>query len=76
MKKTITLGYADNPTVTIIKGHVTATEFNKAYRAEGWHGDWVRKEDLLHEYRKKLKHSWKLVGCDIKGAVPVTAMYW
>lgn len=77
MKKTITLGTADNPVVSILRGHVTAKEFNKAFRAEGWKGgDWIHKEDLRFEYRKKLKTRWKLVEKGTKGAVPVTASYW
>jgi hypothetical protein len=76
MNKTITLGYQDNPIVSICMGHVTATEFNAAFKAEGWSSDWIRKETLKYEYRKKLKRSWKRVDKNTKGAIKVTASYW
>lgn len=79
---TITLGYADSPTVSLCPGHVTANQFTKAHKAEGWSGfDEVDGSDLSHEFWIKQKRGWKKStkeGKDSLGrkAVPVTAMYW
>jgi len=77
MKKTLTLGYRDNPTITILRGHVTATVFNKAYAAEGWRGGgWVHRSNLRHEFWKRLKRSWKKTVEGKPGAIAVTVMDW
>ena len=79
--KTITLGYADNPCVSICKGHVTAKQFTKAHKAEGWVGDDVNEADLTREFWIKQKRGWKRSvkgGKDSRGrkAQPVTVMEW
>ena len=77
MKKTLTLGFNDNPTVSLCLGHVTATEFNKAFFAEGWRGGgWIHKSELRHEYWKKLKRSWRKSTISDKHAVAVTVSDW
>lgn len=81
--KTITIVAKDeNPIVTLCKGHVTATIFNKAFRAEGWaKGDWIHKNQLRHEYWRKSKKCkgqwyWDMSKKQVKGTVPVTVMDW
>jgi len=75
--KTTTLWYdRDNPSVSIMPGHVTVKEFNKAYRAEGWHGDDMVRSDIHKEYWRPLKKTWKRSDETDKKAKPVSAMYW
>jgi hypothetical protein len=77
--KTITLcDKQDNPTYSLCRGHVTATVFNKAHRAEGWKGDWVHKNMLTHEYWKPGKpgKAWKQSKEPKKGFRKFTAMGW
>lgn len=47
--ETLTLGHDDEPTLTIMLGHVKADAFNKAYKKEGWteEGEWLD-SDLTH----------------------------
>ena len=77
-QKSITLGYdADNPSVTIVPGHVGPVAFTQAYKAEGWNGfGRIRKEEIFHVYLKKLKRTYKKVDKEAKGAKPYTALYW
>ena len=82
MKKTITLtetltNKSGNPFVSICRGHVTATDYNRAFKAEGWDGDWIHKENITHEYWRKNKDgSWKKSTKDDPKAVKVTVSYW
>ena len=78
MKKneTLTIGYTDNPTHTLAKGHVDPKTFNKLYAAEGWEADPVDADDLKYEYWVPLKRSWKKAHPGKKGAVAVTVLYW
>lgn len=76
-KKTTTLWYdRDNPSVSILPGHVTTRDFNKAYKAEGWNGDWVHKDNLSFEYWRPLTKTWKRSTKEDKKAKPVTVMGW
>lgn len=75
--KTITLWAGDQPHVTIHKGHIGAVVFNKAHKAEGWHGDWVFRDNLNHEFWKPIKNGgWRKSKQTDPKAKPVTAMYW
>lgn len=79
-KKTITLGFQDNPTVTLLRGHVGSREFNRAHKEE-WDGDSVRNDDLSHEFWIEQKRGWKKSSegtKDSKGrkAQPVTVLHW
>jgi len=80
--KTITLGYADNPTVSLCPGHVTAKQFTRAHKAEGWSGfDAIDEADLTREFWVKQKRGWKRSvegGKDSRGrkAQAVTVMHW
>jgi hypothetical protein len=75
--KTITLGHADNPTVTICNGHVTANVFRKAAEAEGWKGGLeVTRRELRHEYWIRLKRSWKKSEQSNYRAQAVTVTDW
>lgn len=77
MKKTITLcDRSGNPIITILRGHVTATEYNKAFKAEGWSSDWIYRENLRHEYWIKLKRAWKKSDQKNKSSVQVTVSDW
>ncbi len=79
VKKTITVGanIDDNPSVTICRGHVNATEFNQAWKNEGWKGnDWIHKSELKHEYWTETDGFWKRCLHEVKGAEKVTVMYW
>ena len=38
-KQTVTLGTADNPSVSLMRGHVTPLEYVKGFREEGWDND-------------------------------------
>ena len=74
--KTITIGGRGDPHYTLCRGHVNATVFNKAYKAEGWQGDWVAKSELKHEYWIELKTKWKQSKENAKRAILVTVLYW
>ena len=68
----------DNPTHTICKGHVTTTIFNKAWKAEGWSGDWISKLDLMHMWSYKTPSGGYMfsVKKTEKHTKPVTVMHW
>lgn len=75
--KTITLSDTEgNPFVSICKRHVTVADFNKAFKAEGWSGDRIKKKDLVPEYWTPGKRTWKRSHSMDKKAIAVTAMYW
>jgi hypothetical protein len=75
--KTITLGYGeDDPAVSICPGHVTATAFNKAWKAEGWDGGRISKADIFHEYWRPFRKGWRKCEETHKQAQPFTASYW
>jgi len=75
--KTVTLGYdVDNPSTSICSGHVTVSVFNRAFKAEGWESDKIRKEDIRHEWWIPMKRKWKKSNRENKKAVPVTVMDW
>lgn len=68
---------ADNPSVTIYPGHVTAREFNAGFRKEGWaRGDWISKASLKHTWMKKRGKRYYAVKEGTKGARKYTAMQW
>lgn len=77
-KRTLTLWYdSANPCVSLCFGHVGSTAFNAAFKAEGWKGDWVYKENLRHEHWAKKKNGgWHKVNKETKGAHIVTVMDW
>lgn len=76
--KTITLvDGSENPIVSIVRGHVTAREFNRAFRAEGWGpSDGWPTSELKRQYWIKLKYGWKKAKQHYKRAVPVTVGSW
>lgn len=76
--KTITIGKNDDPTHSILEGHVGVKTFNQAFRAEGWRGSTILKGELKHEYWIPLrrKASWKPAGAYNAKAVPVTVLEW
>lgn len=75
--KTITLGDSDNPEVSICYGHVSAKEFAKAFKAEGWTGSGSPAQaDLRYEYWINSRNFWKKSNPGNKKAVPVTVNDW
>lgn len=61
--KTITLFKRNDPVYVLCPGKVTATEFNKAHKKEGWIGDWIPKASLKTAYWKRSQHgNWRLTG--------------
>lgn len=74
--KTITIGDDDSPCYSLCPGHVTAKEFNKAHKAEGWDADPVSQDDLRFEYWIKGKKSYRRSVPEKKGAKPYTVMSW
>lgn len=80
MKKksaTITLGIDDdNPTQTMVPGHVTTAEFNRLHKQD-WDGDRISKSELTHEYWIPRKRGgWIKAEEKTKGAKPFTVFYW
>jgi hypothetical protein len=78
MKKSITLGAStdDQPDFTIVKGHCTTTEFNKAMRKEGWIKDWVFKSELSKEWWIHTDKMWVKSTKENPIAEPVTVLSW
>lgn len=75
--KTITIGAPDdNPLASLCPGHVTHGVWNKAHRAEGWHGDYVPANRLEKEYWIRAKKRWKRSTKETKNAKPFTVLYW
>jgi hypothetical protein len=68
----------DNPAIVVCDGHVTADEFNKAFKAEGWdrESDYTQ-EDLTHGYSAFQANGFERVTTqNIKGTKPVTYVHW
>lgn len=75
--KTITLGYAGNPTLVVCPGHVDIKTFNKATKAEGWQGGLqYTKDDLNYEYGIMTEKKYKRVAPSHKEAKPFTTCPW
>jgi hypothetical protein len=74
--KTMTLGYEDNPTISLCPGHVSAETFDEAFLAEGWSDSDVADEDLRYEYWVRTKTNWKRSSPENEKAMPVTVMDW
>jgi len=76
--KTTTLGYQDNPTHSICKGHVDLKTFNDAFHNEGWSGDddGFDPELVTHEYWVHQGKTWTKADKDTPGAEPVTVGAW
>jgi|DEB0MinimDraft_6_1074348.scaffolds.fasta_scaffold179103_2 hypothetical protein len=59
-QQTVTLGTEDNPVVSLMRGHVIARGFVKAFSNEGW-GDDMTEEEIIEEAKKDkkdIKHTW------------------
>lgn len=76
--QTTTLGPESGPIYSVLEGHVSLKDFNKAFKAEGWdNGGW--NSDLVEKeyWRKSPKgRRWTRSTKDDKKAIPVTVGYW
>lgn len=75
--KTTTLcDRSENPISSIIKGRLTAKEFNKAYQNEGWSGDTISKDQIRYAFLKKAGAGYKVSSIeDLKSDI-YTVMDW
>lgn len=67
---------SENPVASLYLGHVNVTTFNRGYVKEGWKGDRIRKNEILHEYWIVGKKSCKKSTITDRKAVAVTVLYW
>lgn len=90
-KQTVTLGTEDNPSVSVMKGHVDELTYVKAFRQEGWNAggdepteeEWAQeaeseKGELVHTYGKLVDDytlNFNLEKTD-EGAEPMTVRHW
>ena len=88
--QTVSLGPESGPVVSLMKGHVDAKTFVKAFHEEGWNntGEPLTEEqieidakneteELVHTYGIFFKNKWKWnVGKGDVGAEPVTIRNW
>jgi hypothetical protein len=75
--KLITLGDENQPTISLVRGHVTAEVFNEAFNAE-WYGDPIHEDQIEHGYWAPHSDNkgWRKVEKGAPGAEPMTATYW
>lgn len=73
---TRTFGFEDEPTITVLPGHVTAAKFSKAFRNEGWESDPIQKDEISHEYGILTAKSYKKCKKEDPNALPMTVMEW
>lgn len=89
--QTVSLGPESGPVVSLMKGHVDAKTFVRAFHAEGWNNDGEdlteeqveadakNEEELVHTYgvfyKDTNKWSWNKKKDDV-GAEPVTIRNW
>lgn len=75
--ETITLGHVDSgPSESVALGHIGAKEFNRRYKAEGWNGDAIRENEILHEYRRVTKKKIKRSCRSDDRALAVSVVKW
>jgi hypothetical protein len=75
--ETVTLGSAEHgPSESIALGHISAKEFNRRYKAEGWSGDPVSQDEVNHEYRRVHKNKITRSNKDDHRALAVSTIGW
>lgn len=75
--ETVTLGSAAHgPSESIALGHISAQEFNRRYKAEGWSGDPIKKDEVTHEYRRVHKNKITRSTKEDPRALAVSTVGW
>lgn len=72
MKKTITVGDKNQPTWSLLRGRVSLSEFNTAYKNEGWDADGIKKDELLLGFFRRTRGGGYIM-CDINKPIPKNA---
>ena len=91
-KQTITLGDDDNPSVSLMRGHVDELTYVKAFRNEGWDNNGIELTEeqwaeLAKAEKGELVHTYGVLNLeknqvqwnlskDAEGAEPMTVRHW
>ena len=73
--RTTTYGYSGDPTLSILEGHVSKKDIQKAFQQE-WRGDFDDDKEVRYVYAIKTVRKFKICSPDKKGAEKFTVQNW